>query len=103
MIHLPIYGRDAGMRVLRAYTLIDEADHELVRELRLNLTGVYVSTSFCGERLLLHRLITDAPAGLHVHHVNHNPLDNRRANLELLTPDEHRARHGRRWETNAAD
>lgn len=40
-----------------------------------------------GERrtILMHRLITDAPAGLPVDHRNHSTLDNRRENLRVTT------------------
>ena len=37
----------------------------------------------------LHRLIMDAPKGYHVHHKNGDTLDNRRCNLEVLTPKLH--------------
>lgn len=33
----------------------------------------------------MHRLILDAPSGVEVDHINHNPLDNRRTNLRLCT------------------
>jgi hypothetical protein len=36
----------------------------------------------------LHRLLTGAPEGLVVDHLNRNPLDNRRANLRVVTQAE---------------
>lgn len=38
----------------------------------------------------MHRLITEAPSWMKVHHVNNNTLDNRRGNLRLVTEREHR-------------
>lgn len=43
-------------------------------------------TSIEGKKVFLHRLITGAPDGLLVDHINHNPLDNRKCNLRLVTP-----------------
>jgi len=37
---------------------------------------------------LMHREILGAPKGVPVDHVNHDPLDNRRANLRLCTPSQ---------------
>jgi hypothetical protein len=38
----------------------------------------------------MHRQIVQATPDQVVHHINHNTLDNRRSNLQLLTPSEHR-------------
>lgn len=38
-----------------------------------------------GHKMLMHRLITNCPEELVVNHINHNPLDNRRWNLENIT------------------
>lgn len=52
--------------------------------------------------VLLHRLVAWAcgmfpegvdPSTVHVHHINHNKLDNRPANLEALPAVEHKRRH----------
>jgi hypothetical protein len=36
-------------------------------------------------RLRMHRLITNAPDGMDVDHINHNGLDNRKSNLRICT------------------
>ena len=43
----------------------------------------------------LHREITNCPRGLEVHHINRNPLDNRRYNLQICTPKVHRTFHSK--------
>ena len=34
----------------------------------------------------MHRLLMNPPSGMVVHHINNNGLDNRRLNLEIVTP-----------------
>lgn len=41
----------------------------------------------------LHREITACPRELETHHINFNSLDNRKRNLENLTPTEHARLH----------
>ena len=38
-----------------------------------------------GTPISIHRVITDAPKGLVVHHIDHNGLNNRKSNLQLCT------------------
>jgi len=41
----------------------------------------------------LHRLIANCPDGMETHHVNFNPMDNRKLNLDNMTPKDHRHLH----------
>lgn len=66
--------------------------------------GVYAARSTTkkanGQRktytILMHRFIMNAPKGLQVDHINGDTLDNRRHNLELVTPEENLRREGLR-------
>lgn len=43
----------------------------------------------------MHREIMHTLPGFECHHIHHNPLDNRKSELENLTPSEHRTAHGK--------
>lgn len=47
------------------------------------------------KKLRMHRLVANTPPGKITHHINHNSLDNRRANLLNLTKRGHNAEHSR--------
>jgi hypothetical protein len=40
------------------------------------------------RKLLIHRIVLDAPAGMDVDHINGDPLDNRKENLRICTRSE---------------
>lgn len=46
-----------------------------------------------GDYLSLHTLVAQTPKGMHCHHRDGNPWNNRWENLENLTPKEHEDRH----------
>lgn len=50
------------------------------------------------KNIYMHRFLMAAPADMQVDHLNGDTLDNRRANLEIVTKDENLARrlHGRK-------
>lgn len=78
--------------------LIDDEDFELVSQYKWRanfnskLKSFYALTDIRnnGERItiLMHRLITDAPKGKVVDHINHNTLDNRKLNLRVCSQSE---------------
>ena len=76
------------------YTIVDQQDYYRLRNFNWFLSGS--SKKFYAHRNMkignietktvsMHRLIMDAPKGLVVDHINGNGLDNRRANLRLVT------------------
>lgn len=68
-----------------AYTIVDDNAPEWVFEISWHLHrsngNVYARGKRKGEKIFLHRLLTRAPRGLVVDHVNGNSLDNRLTNL----------------------
>lgn len=45
------------------------------------------------RRILMHRLLLQPPTGMVVHHINNNGLDNRRANLCIVTQRDNTRSH----------
>jgi hypothetical protein len=79
--------------------LVDDADYEALSRFKwhaANVNGIYCART-CrvvgGKQVFttMHRLIMDARVGCEVHHASDDHLDNRRSNLELLTPKQVRA------------
>lgn len=81
--------------------------------------GFYAAREESGRVVYMHRLVTDAPLGMVVDHLNHDTLDNRRINLCVCTQSENLSnrlpnarnktgfrgvfKHGRRWRSSIAD
>ena len=76
------------------FTLVDEVDFEWLSKTRWCVlkqkTGerLYAARRLNNRFVLMHRIITNAPSGLDVDHINGNGLDNRRDNLRICTRSE---------------
>ena len=104
------------MRIVKVSHLeakIDDEDFERIANHNWwLLKGGYAYSQTCknGKRttLLMHRLVTQAPKGVEVDHINGNVLDNRKANLRLCSRSQncsHRRSFGKLkglyWSKNA--
>lgn len=75
-------------------TFIDYEDYNLVKKYHWysvksrTVSTLYLQARDGKNKYYLHRLITNAPKGLQVDHINHNTLNNRKANLHICTQQE---------------
>ena len=84
MSSIALYSRDGEVR---AYTLLDRADFDAVCHLRWYFDGKYAATRIDGRPVRLHRFLFGLQPGdkRTVDHINHDCLDNRRANLRVVS------------------
>jgi len=89
------------VKVDEKFAIIDVEDKERIcgytwhlKRSRFNCYA-YRNKSYKGTtfRVYMHRQITRCPNSKIVHHKNHHGLDNRKKNLELMTPFEHHEFH----------
>jgi hypothetical protein len=82
------------MKIMAAYhseeVILDDEDFEKVSKFNwfIDVRGYVVSSwrlNGKGGTYYLHRMVTSAPTGLEVDHINHNKLDNRKENLRVCT------------------
>jgi len=84
-----------------AYAIVDPEDYERVSRFRWRLRKsshcFYAVHRFFVDgkprEQPMHRFILQTPPGMECHHVNHKTLDNRKSNLQNITPEEHRLEH----------
>jgi hypothetical protein len=88
---------NVGSSNLERYAKISPQDAELILRYKWRVTSsvhgrgntiFYAYTSSGGrgvKKVKMHRLILDAPDGMHVDHINGDGLDNRRRNLRACT------------------
>ena len=75
--------------------LVDDTDYDRLSKHRWVYYIGYALAQVDGKSKRMHRLIMSPPPKMIVHHKNGNKLDNRRANLEVMTNAEHVKLHGR--------
>lgn len=78
--------------------LLDDSDYDRIIKLGIRLTlsksnkhkdeTYYVRFNLNGKKIYLHRWIMNCPQDKVVDHINHNPLDNRKCNLRIVTERE---------------
>lgn len=95
----------AGVAFIRlgtgAVTAVDADDYKALSRYRWKLkkskSCSYVARVFRRKGknyvIKLHRQVMSTPPGQETHHINHDPLDNRKRNLVNLSPAAHRNAH----------
>lgn len=70
----------------------DLRDQEIISTHKWHISQGYVCTSIKGKSVRLHRIIMKvlSKPGAQIDHIDHNPLNNRRANLRICTASENR-------------
>lgn len=72
--------------------LVDDEDFETINRFKWYVSrerrASYAARNHNGKTIRMHRVILNAPKGIHVDHVNGNGLDNRRENIRLCTMSE---------------
>lgn len=76
-----------GMSSVLAKSKIDKEDIPFATKYKWNINDKgYLITTYAKKTLRYHRLLLNPPAHLVVDHINHDPLDNRKENLRIVTP-----------------
>ena len=91
---IPFVFLTTKIRVGKTWATIDRRDFKTLSRHNWYINNKGYAYTFVldenGKRkgVLMHRMIMQAPEGMDIHHINHNPLDNRRKNLIICTHQE---------------
>jgi hypothetical protein len=77
------------------FAWVDDEDLDKVSSVNWHYDGRYAANKTRQRKLYMHHLIISKPGkGYVVDHINRNPLDNRRANLRIITRRENQYNSG---------
>ena len=79
--------------------IIDKEDLSKIYPNRVCVNGS--GYALCHRNRLVHRMIIDCPKGFMIDHINHNPLDNRKCNLRIVSNSENQL--NRRMTSNTGE
>lgn len=68
------------------FTLVDSDDYDFLVQWKWRCPQGYAVRSENGRTIGMHRVITKAPDGMYVDHINGIPWDNRKDNLRVCEP-----------------
>ena len=89
MKYIKLHGKYGKGRMTR----VEDELYDFLNQHSWSVTNSgYVHASINGKKILLHRFLVNAPKGLTVNHIDHNPLNNVRSNLEICTHRENTLR-----------
>src|ERR671923_1500933 len=79
------------------FALVDDADYEWLNQWKWSIGSNRYAYRINEQNrgIYMHRLITNAPNGMQVDHINGNKLDNRRENLRVCTKHENMRNRGK--------
>lgn len=86
-------------------TIIDKDDEGKISGYKWHATphtmdGYYACAAIGRKTTYMHRFLLDAPDGMYVDHINHDTLDNRRANLRLVSNQENNTNRNGAYNTS---
>ncbi len=74
------------------FAIVDADDYERLNQykwhVKVKSNGHYAYRTQGRKKIAMHRQILNAPPDMYCDHINHNGLDNRKANLRLCTPQQ---------------
>ena len=79
MKRIPLYKK----KIIVDYAVVDDEDYEIVSLMKWRKSPRGYAVAKRSE--LMHRIIMNPDSGLYIDHINHDKLDNRRANLRVVT------------------